>query len=153
MRRRYAGIGSRKTPPKVLARMERIAVGLREAGFFLESGGATGADSAFSSGAGGLQKVWSVSDATPEALALAARFHPAWDKCGDYARKLHARNGLIILGASLDHPVEFVVCWTPRGEILGGTGQALRLAQFFRIPVFNLAVCGDSFKDLGGVGA
>ena len=47
-----------------------------------------------------------------------------------------------MLGDDLDQPVSFVVCWTPGGEVTGGTGQALRIAADpqYNIPVFNLAL-------------
>ena len=54
--RSYAGIGSRKTPPHVLAAMTQIAEALAERGYILRSGGAGGADSAFEKGAGSAKK-------------------------------------------------------------------------------------------------
>lgn len=58
-----------------------------------------------------------------------------------------ARNGHQVLGATLDQPVSFVLCWTPDGaeseaqrtRDTGGTGQAIALASRHGIPVFNLA--------------
>lgn len=47
----YAGIGSRKTPPAELARMEAVGAILQRQGWTLRSGGADGADSAFERGA------------------------------------------------------------------------------------------------------
>ena len=70
--------------------------------------------------------------------------HPAWSRCSKSVRSLHARNAHEILGADLDDPVSFVVCWTPDGSIdgasrqSGGTGQALRIAALYSVPVFNL---------------
>jgi hypothetical protein len=69
--------------------------------------------------------------------AHAARFHPAWDKCSPYAKRLHARNSAIMLGHDLGTPVNFVLCWTKDGGATGGTGQALRIAAALGIPVFN----------------
>jgi hypothetical protein len=31
-----------------------------------------------------------------------------------------------------------VVCWTKDGKSSGGTGQALRIAEYYSIPIFNL---------------
>ena len=45
------GIGSRETPPKVLADMDYIAAELASKGWRLRSGGARGADGAFGNGA------------------------------------------------------------------------------------------------------
>lgn len=33
-----------------------------------------------------------------------------------------------------------VICWTKEGKRGGGTGQALRIAQHFYIPIFDLAL-------------
>lgn len=138
----YAGIGSRQTPPNILNLMSYIGERLAINGFTLNSGGAIGADKAFEIGCikgNGKHNIFRPENATLQAIQLAAHFHPAWDKCSDYAQRLHARNGFIILGKDLQSPVDFIVCWTPNGAIEGGTGQALRIAKTFNIPVFNLA--------------
>lgn len=145
MIRYYAGIGSRETPPEVLKTMNEIGGEFAKQGWCLCSGNAIGADLAFERGAraeNGLMQIWTANDVDwdkgQNALELAAKFHPAWDKCSGYAKKLHARNGFIILGADLSSPVEFVVCWTKDGKATGGTGQGLRIAEHYGIPVFNL---------------
>ena len=145
----YAGIGSRQTPPEVLALMTRYARHMAnkpedEAIWWLSSGGAQGADTAFQQGVQtstrpGRLEVWRPEHVKPLHLEHAARFHPAWDRCSDYARKLHARNSIIILGPELDRPVQFIMCWTPGATISGGTGQALRIARELSIPVYNQA--------------
>lgn len=38
-------------------------------------------------------------------------------------------------GAMLDTPSEFILCWTEHGSGKGGTGQALRIAATYNIPV------------------
>lgn len=149
----YAGIGSRETPPNVLQLMVAVATGLKAKGYILRSGGATGADTAFHKGALGRAKLylpWKgynnchtdvVSDSVdPIAIELASKYHPAWNKCSAGAKKLHARNMYIVLGKTLNNPVKWIICWTPNGEVTGGTGQALRLAMDLGIPVFNLGV-------------
>lgn len=134
----YTGIGSRETPDDVCDLMSSLAMKLRIRGFTLRSGGAKGADSAFEKGAGSLKEIFTSSDATSEALELASRYHPNWGRCNDWARALHARNGFQILGRDLKSPTDFVICWTKDGKASGGTGQALRIAKDFNIPVFNL---------------
>lgn len=134
----YAGIGSRETPEAILSQMSAIAVWLQQEGFTLRSGGAEGADTAFARGAGTRKHIYRPRDATPEALELASRFHPAWHRCSDYAKRLHARNGFQVLGPDLQSPSLFVVCWTKDGKASGGTGQAIRIAEHYGIPVFNL---------------
>lgn len=149
----YAGIGSRQTPPQVLKLMTAIATGLKNKGYVLRSGGAMGADTAFHKGAQAQAEIFlpwkgynnvnadvANDTVTLAALELASHYHPAWGKCGKGARLLHARNMYIILGKDLDSPVKWVICWTPNGEVTGGTGQALRLAMDRGISVFNLGV-------------
>lgn len=145
MIRYYAGIGSRETPPEILQTMKDIGYEFARKGWCLCSGHAAGADLAFEKGAlqaGGLMNIWLADHVdwskSKDALELAEQFHPAWDRCGDYAKKLHARNGFIVLSADLNTPVEFVVAWTKDGYATGGTGQALRIADAYKIPVFNL---------------
>ena len=150
----YAGIGSRRTPERVLAHMAKIAARLSELGWSLNSGGADGADLAFAYGAGektvflpwpGFNGQMGTVAADPAAMAIAEQFHPAWERLSAGARKLMARNVHQILGVDLQTPVKFVICWTPDGAETrttiqtGGTGQAIRVAIAHGIPVFNLA--------------
>lgn len=138
-----AGIGSRETPPDVLQTLTYAGAALASQGHRGSSGGAKGADAAFEAGfrsAPHLLTSWRAQQSTPAALELASRYHPAWDRCSDYAKMLHARNGFIVLGGNLCTPVDAIICWTVGGQIKGGTGQALRIAADWQIPVFNLAV-------------
>lgn len=138
----YAGIGSRETPGPILLEMQSIAMQLALRGFALRSGKAEGADAAFEKGCtvvGGRKVLRTHTDWAP-AIAHAMHYHPAWDRCSDIAKALHARNSLVMMGDDLDLSVSFVVCWTPDGNVTGGTGQALRIAHAESIPVFNLAV-------------
>ena len=154
----YSGVGSRETPQHVQDTMRTVAAELGARGWVLRSGHAEGADSAFEQGAFGRSKEiylpWNgfngghfgVDGAiNPEALGnykqamvYAERFHPAWEKCSRGARALHTRNIYQILGQDLNTPVKCVICWTKDGKSSGGTGQALRLAEYLEIPVFNL---------------
>jgi hypothetical protein len=150
----YAGIGSRSTPTEIQTLMTEIARKLAAIGYILRSGHADGADLAFEKGAAPNADIYLPSPGfnshhpitsqtyhqpTQAAIELAQEYHPAWARCGNYARRLHARNMHQILGLNLDTPVRFVICWTPDGQASGGTGQAIRLATALSIPVFNLA--------------
>src|SRR5690606_1598275 len=97
MTKTYAGIGSRDTPVAVMQQMGGIASWLASQGYTLRSGGAGGADTAFEMSAT-KKEIYRPPHVTTEALALAAQFHPAWDRCSDYAKRLHARNGFQVLG-------------------------------------------------------
>jgi len=152
----YAGIGSRQTPAGILTTMTRFASAAEDLGYILRSGGADGADSAFEAGVklpfhkqiflpwpGFNGNPSLLTGASEEAFTMAAKFHPAWNRLSQAARKFHARNCHQVLGADLDSPVNFVVCWTPGGKVTGGTGQALRIAEHYGIHIFNLGRDGD----------
>lgn len=139
----YAGVGSRETPEDVCVFMKTIAERLGSRGWVLRSGGARGADTAFAAGAPRKQ-VFRHSDPLPQAaLDSVARFHPAPGRLTAVGWRLHARNAQIVLGANLDDPVRFVLCWTPGGSGSGGTGQALRIARAHGIPVYDFGVAGN----------
>ena len=78
---------------------------------------------------------------------LAAANHPNWEACDEKVRKFHMRNVCQILGEKLDSPTSLVICWTPGGEVVGGTGLALRLAQSLSIPVYNLGKDTEKVKE------
>lgn len=153
----YAGIGSRTTPPGVIMLMARVAIYLDRKFWMLRSGGADGADTAFENGVQSTRKQiflpWPgfnkraynvISEPSPKAYDIAAKHHPAWQYQPRGPRALHARNVHQVLGAHCDDPSGFVVCWTPDGSTgettarTGGTGQALRIAHAYGIPIFNL---------------
>jgi hypothetical protein len=140
----YAGVGSQQTPESVCERMTKFAQDMEKLGLFMRSGGARGADTAFGKGvsSNAMKKIYRPEHATPEALELAATIHPAWHRCDEYVRKLHARNCFQVLGGDLRTPSAFVACWTKDGGPTGGTGQAIRLATRHKIPVFNFFVPG-----------
>lgn len=155
----YAGIGSRTTPEEICSVLYDIARKLGEKGYTLRSGHAEGADWAFERGAASVQGSkaeiylpWKsfnknlpivpwhtpISYHDRRAEDIAAKFHPKWQYLKRGAKLLHSRNVHQILGATLDNRVDFVVCWTPRGLGMGGTGQAIRIARHYNIPVVDL---------------
>ena len=148
MYKSYAGIGSRSTPLLLKPTIKEIVEILNEKDYILRSGGAPGADSFFEEFAKEKEIFipWpkfngSTSERTSvckKALKLAKKFHPAWDHVGDVGRQLMARNSYQILGEDLKTPVDFVICWTPNGAEKGGTAQAIRIAKYLHIPIFNL---------------
>lgn len=79
-------------------------------------------------------------DLIAETERIASEVHPAWDKCNEWAKGMHSRNCHQILGYDLQSPVDAVICWTPNGNIQGGTATAIRIALKYNIPVFNLGV-------------
>lgn len=134
----YAGIGSRETPEDVLKLMTRIARGLDRKGYILRSGGARGADKAFEVGSSKSDIFLAVDYKQVWPNVFTDFFHPNPKVLKEYPRKLMNRNAMQVLGKNGDTPVEFVICWTKDGKASGGTGQAIRIAEYFYIPVFNL---------------
>ena len=135
----YAGIGARKTPPEILKQLTSYAENFSQQNYILRSGGAMGADRAFEMGCDDDKKeIFRPQDATQRAIEIASNYHPNWEACNRYVKKLHGRNAMILLGKHLNVPVEFVMCWTPEGKVTGGTGMALAIAEHYNIPVINL---------------
>ncbi len=153
---KYAGIGSRSTPQDWLKVMENLAYHLSKRGWLLRSGGAPGADKAFEAGcdkAAGLKEIfipWKgfegrtagiIKGDDVKARDVAKQSHPAWDKLSQGVQRLMARNSCQVLGSDCKDPVDFVICWCPEdhnGVPQGGTSQAIRIANRYGIPVFNL---------------
>ena len=157
----YAGVGSRETPEHILNIMHHIGAYLATQGWVLRSGAANGADASFEEGALHVEGETEIylpwrgfnnhtSELHPgkypfssKEKQFSAKFHPAWDKCSPSARLLHQRNTRIMLGLEAVHgemvqASKFVLCWTPGGQLKGGTAQALRIATALNIPIINL---------------
>lgn len=94
-------------------------------------------------------------EAWAEASQIAQAFHPNWQalihgKYPDLAN-LMIRNVFQVLGDDLKTPSRFVLCyakgsqWEGVGKdahivnVQGGTGQAVRIANHYGIPVYNIA--------------
>lgn len=154
----YTGIGARQTPANTLTAFTTIASFLESMNFTLRSGGADGCDSAFEAGVsdpankeiylpwagfnGNDSSLWKIGQ---DALNMAEDYHPAWHRCSPAAKSFHARNCYQVLGKDLISPAEFIICWTVNGEVVGGTGQALRIAIAHDIPIVNF---GDPSLDI-----
>jgi hypothetical protein len=155
----YTGVGSRKTPPEYLHVIRELARWLRSLGYTLRSGHADGGDLAFESGADGKADIflpWSGFNSdipvvgncyprpTTAALDIAALYHPAWEYLSHAGKKLHGRNSHEVLGVNCrpDEASAFLACWTKGAKGEGGTGQAIRVANAYGVPVFDLASPG-----------
>ena len=158
----YAGIGSRETPSDILLLFEKAAMYLTSKNYILRSGGAKGADQAFESGcdkANGKKEIYlpwrgfegsksALIVSNPKAFEIAEKFHPYWHNLKQGAQKLQARNSHQVLGFDLNSPAQFILCWTKKGKGQGGTGQALRIAEHYNIPVFDAGLyeCVDDAR-------
>lgn len=147
----YAGIGSRETPDYVQDYFNIVATFLASKEYVLRSGGAQGADKAFEVGCdkvNGYKEIYlpwrsfegsnsTLIVSNPKAYDIAESFHPYWGNLSVGARKLQSRNSHQVLGYDLETPSNFILCWTKNGKGSGGTGQAIRIAEHYRIPVFD----------------
>lgn len=170
-----AGIGARDTPDPVLGKMKNLGKALARDGMILRSGGADGADSAFEAGwdAGGGRKeiflgwpgfegrqadgksvfVKDMSDDCREVEIAKAYYNRDWNRLGRGGKALMARNTNQLYGQEVGRSkmTDLVVCWTKGGAPVGGTGQALRIAEDKGIPILNLGdprVKGLGIEDL-----
>lgn len=161
---KYTGVGSRELTKQGAAMVRDVANALYEHQYILSTGDAAqGCDDVFwDQTPDGYKKrygpfgktVYSVQTCVidPEqpsyeiANRIAGLTHPAWRWIPDWMKELHTRNVFQVLGEQVNCPSEFLVCWTPDGaescsetsKKTGGTGTAIRVADTFGVPVFNL---------------
>ena len=155
----YTGIGSRDTPSDICLMMSSISIYLNKYKYILRSGGAAGADKAFEdtlltdieiylpwksfNGSGSEFYLDNITkDTRDDAYKIAKMFyHSNLDSALENTRKFMTRNTFQIFGqkvGELDEISKFVICWTKDGKDSGGTGQALKIARHYNVPVYNL---------------
>jgi hypothetical protein len=153
----FSGVGSRATPKEIEPLIKKYSKILVDLGYILRSGGALGFDSMIENSYdlyGGQKEIYLpfpgyngnqsyLSGVSNGALKLAEKYHPAWHRLSKTGKELMGRNSFICLGLKLIHPSDFILCWTPEGKEKGGTGQSMRIANAFSIPIFNLAIEKD----------
>jgi len=169
--KRYTAVGSREAPRSILRLMSDLSYQLAKDGWTACGGEAEGSDEAFINGvkrywdeAGyqphlletyipreGSRGVYSSDgphvycfDNLPHQILaerIAEYIHPAWDKCNEWARKLHRRNPYQVLGKDLASPTQALICWAKpdgKGSIRGGTRTSWELAKANNVPCINL---------------
>ena len=150
----FAGIGSRSTPSIIETQIIEISKRFNQLGYTLRSGGADGSDSmwersmdkkeiylpwkGFNNNLSPLHLDNISQNALRKAYYLAEEFHPYWNNLKLGVRKLMARNSLQIFGENMDKQCDIVICYTTDGKASGGTGQAMRIAESYKIPIYNL---------------
>lgn len=159
----YTMIGSRSTPEPIIKLMKNLSSVLCNEGFIVRSGGANGADSCanhvvnkeiylpWNGFNGHYADFWSgfivYSDLNKiEECDKYCEIHHGWWKSikKESVKHLHRRNIHQILGATLESPSNFVVCYAEpddtrgSGHVKGGTGTAVSLALSHGIKVINL---------------
>lgn len=152
---RIAGIGSRQTPPEILAEMKKIGQWARQNKIVVNSGHADGADWAFEQGAQEYCTAfvpWRgfnihlrskasivVYNPTEEAMKSVFFYHPYPRSLSKTVQLIMARNWAQVMGQDDKTPVNAVICWTRDGKEEGGTSQAMRIAKNKGIPIYNMA--------------
>lgn len=169
---KYCGVGSRETDELGESKINFLASILNCNGYTLSTGDASqGADAMFW-GVNKSQKfrfgpygrkpksdtivVPPTNPVYDVAATIAGAVHPAWRFLPPWMRELHTRNVFQVMGKEISEPCEFVLCWTPDGAEItshtskqtGGTGTAIKVADRFGVPVFNLKN-EDALKRLG----
>lgn len=158
--RAYAGIGSRKTTAAEQSTIYKLSAQLSQK-FIVYSGNANGSDVIFQRGSSGKCVVflpyykfnidrydaWKhsmdcyVVGDSEEGIKAANELHPAPHNLNWKSMPMMARNYHQIMGYDSYPAVQFVVCCASRdknGDIIGGTGQACRIAIRENIPVINI---------------
>lgn len=154
----YTGIGSRQTPEIWRDVFANIGTFLyQEYGLILRSGGADGADTFFEKARGpkhiylpsyyfNSRTVDNIQYFKPSDLIrdrnepIIKQCCPHWDNIKrPNVRNLLLRNICQIVGHDIErlHFSEFVLCWTPNGDFVGGTRYAMACADLYNIPIFN----------------
>ncbi len=160
----YVGTGNRETPQNIQDIMKRLAHELDGFGYTLRTGGLDGAEQAFEAGTTNLElhlpwKGFNDKDSkftfTPKAaLAIAKKFHTAFDTLKPAIQVLLAKNARLVMGKDLKSPAMFMVCWSEDGaETLlektsktGNVGHAIAIAAYMKIPVFNLGKSDAEYR-------
>jgi len=141
----YTGIGSIKTPPVILALMFRIGAKMADRGHVLRSGGAQGADNAFESGcrsASGRSEIFRMPNKKiqpgilKQSRELGVKFSPQFSAFSKGKQWHLASSGLQVLGEFLDNPSSGIICYY--SDENSGTSTGTRIADFYKVPVWNL---------------
>ncbi len=154
----YTVAGRRETPTTVYTGLVELSKILRDMGWIARSGGAPGADTAgvqalepkhkevflpwkgFNGNYG--KECIALEDMdqslVEEAEAFTARLHPEWYNCLKAAKLFHTRNVFELTGKDGTNISKFMICYTENGNVTGGTGQTIRIANALNIPVFNI---------------
>lgn len=149
----FTGIGSRETPLEIGYLISQIAYKLAKQNYILRSGGALGADKFFEYGcdaAKGKKEIYRPGNENNierniKELKEALKYDNInYEYITEDTRLLLRRNVNQILGDSLENEYlksSFCIFWTPILDIYrkaGGTRIAVRIADKYNIPLFNL---------------
>ena len=159
------GIGSREVPYKYVDWIYDIACYLASNNFKLRSGGALGSDTIFQEAfesMGAPMEIYLPWDNfennkvnnidtflvnNQKCKPYTDKYHPNPSRLSSGAYKLMNRNVHQILGRGLNTPSDLIVCYTDMGKLVGGTSQAIRIADSLKIPIINVGSM-SSYEEL-----
>lgn len=171
----YAGIGSRDISSEEETNISKIANILQSKGLILYSGNAEGSDIAFQKGSNGKCVVmlpWKTfnikhydyaqlamdhiivgsrnNNFHKEAFDSIKKFHPKAHALNKASETFMARNFYQINGFDKYPKASIVICCAnsinKKGNVMGGTGQAVRIALSMNIPIINIREIGWTDK-------
>jgi hypothetical protein len=131
-------VGSRKAPECFLRIFEEFGNYIRHKEYWARSGHADGIDYAIEKGARNRCITY-----LPWPGLVVLSHEPYVVKLSDAIKKIKCRNVYQLVGENLDKPSDLVVCWTLRGEPVGGTGLVIKMARHAEIPIINLGCLWD----------
>lgn len=159
----FAGIGLRNISKEEETKIIKFSDFLCRRGYIVYSGNAEGSDISFQIGSGGncviflpwnrfnLEKFnyirpenclnYFVVGNSEEGMNSIKKYHPNPSSLSRGATSLMSRNYYQVMGYKQFPQVDFVVCCADEdknGNVLGGTGQACRIAKDLNIPVINI---------------
>ncbi|TDX52340.1 PolC-type DNA polymerase III [Orenia marismortui] len=143
----YVGIGENNPPQEITELMSKIAQKLEEEGYILRSNSSGIISKSFETGVNNSKnkELYLPSQSFEYTLDFIDKFNLK-DIDVEKNKDLLARIPYQILGIDLCTPCDFLICWTNDGCIshqennlkTGITAQAISIANYYGIPVFNL---------------
>jgi len=145
--------GSRDAPPEVLGNLTKIAEFFAKKGWVLRTGGAIGCDEAARLGFVKAEKESNIQLYLPwqgynnhyngilhteENWKIASQYVKHWDNLKLNHKIFHARNVGILLGSDNQTLSHLAVCWTPEGEVVGGSATGIEISKKEKIVLFNI---------------
>lgn len=154
-RLKVAGIGNRNIPKEASSKLFDLGRLIAERNYLGLSGNSNGSDEFFAKGVNSVNpslmnlylpwnsfnknfilpenKVRLLSkEDKAKCIAIASEHHPNWSACSFGAKSCLARNVAIVTDANV------VFCYSDPNSKSGGTKHAVRIANAYQIPVYNL---------------
>lgn len=148
----YAGSGAINAPENIIRLMSDIASYMENKGYVLRSCGMEGSDTAFEFGVKSDKNriIYTINDVIQENIDMAYNIYPYQDRVvnGD---KYAGMKIIQSLGKCLTKPISLCIVWTESKAITlkeslkkykttGNCGILIGICEYYKIPIYNLAV-------------